>query len=232
MVDLAENFIKLEQRIAKACKSRPERSESVQLVAVSKRHSAENVRKLHELGQRDFAENYLQEALEKQENLTACDICWHFIGHIQKNKTRRIAENFSWVHSIDRPSIAQRLSEQRPQDLPDLNICIQVNIDNEPSKSGFSPDALSEAAQQIAQLPRLRLRGLMAIPDPNADQQQRLASMQTMAETFDQLTVAGRPLDCLSMGMSADLEIAIQAGATMVRVGEALFGPRPPGPQN
>lgn len=230
MANLAANLIKLEQRITEADKNSPQRSNSTQLIAVSKRHSADSVRKLFELGQQHFAENYLQEALAKQQQLNDLDICWHFIGHIQKNKTRRIAEHFSWVHSVDRLSVAQRLAAQRPPSLPALNICLQVNIDAEPSKSGVSTEELAEAVHELATLPGVRLRGLMAIPDPDSSPAQRLASMQAMAQAFDTLNSSGAQLDALSMGMSADLELAIQAGATMVRVGEALFGPRPSEP--
>lgn len=232
MANLAANLSKLEQRIVEADKKSPKRAVSTQLVAVSKRHSAASVRKLFDLGQRNFAENYLQEALDKQQQLADLDICWHFIGHIQKNKTRRIAENFSWVHSVDRAVVAERLAAQRPAGLAPLNICIQVNIDSEESKSGVNPEALGDVVQQLSALQGIRLRGLMAIPDPTSSSAGRLASMQAMAAQLDQLNSAGAKLDILSMGMSADLEIAIQAGATMVRIGEALFGPRPTEPLN
>lgn len=227
MPNLEENFTKLRSRITLACENSPGRAKNVQLVAVSKRHPAQSIRTLHGLGQSDFAENYLQEALAKQSKLADLDICWHFIGSIQKNKTRTIAQAFDWVHSIDRLIIAERLSNQRDDQLDALNICLQVNIDQEDSKSGFSLPQLRPAAEEIAQLPRIRLRGLMAIPSALADPSQQRASMAAMKHAFDELQAQHPTMDTLSMGMSRDLEIAIDAGATMLRVGEALFGPRP-----
>ncbi len=179
-------------------------------------------------GQRVFGENYLQEALDKMAALKeqAPAIEWHFIGPIQSNKTRPIAENFNWVHSVDRLKIAQRLSEQRPSGLPPLNICIQVNVSGEASKSGCSPQDLPALAQAIAGLPGLSLRGLMTIPEPATTEAGQRRPLRTLRELADQLRAQGIALDTLSMGMSADLDAAIAEGATMVRIGTAIFGER------
>ncbi len=201
--------------------------DSVTLLAVSKTRSSEELRALAAAGVTRFGENYLQEALEKIDALRDLSLEWHFIGPIQSNKTRLIAENFDWVHSVDRIKIAQRLSEQRPDSLPPLNVCLQVNISAEQSKSGTSLAALPELAHQVSQLPRLQLRGMMVIPAPaeGADAQRR--PFRLMREAFEQLKTEGLPLDTLSMGMSGDLEAAIAEGSTLVRIGTALFGPRP-----
>ncbi|OUS24420.1 YggS family pyridoxal phosphate enzyme [Gammaproteobacteria bacterium 45_16_T64] len=200
------------------------------LLAVSKTRSISEIREMYQLGVTQFGENYLQESLEKQQQLIDCDICWHFIGPIQSNKTRSIAEKFQWVHSVDRLKLANRLSNQRPPQLPELNICLQVNIDNESSKSGFSANEVVDAAKAIAQLPRLRLRGLMCIPEPRDnthDQRQPFAKMQQLLKQINQQLSANiPPLDSLSMGMSSDIEAAVAEGSTIVRVGTALFGPR------
>lgn len=226
MTNLEDNFTKLQARINMARTKHAERTKNVRLLAVSKRHSADKIRQLYALGQMDFGENYLQEALAKQVELADLPLGWHFIGSIQKNKTRDIANHFDWVHSVDRSVLIERLADQRPPDRDPLNICLQVNIDNEASKSGFQVAELAAACELAARKPSLRLRGLMAIPSPAVDAEQRLASMQAMKRCWDNLIAQGSELDTLSMGMSADLEIAIQAGATMLRVGEALFGPR------
>ncbi len=225
MLTLEDNFTKLQNRIENACNLASISANNVQLIAVSKRHSVDKMKALYALGQRHFAENYLQEALEKQTALEDLDICWHFIGHIQRNKTRALAEQFDWVHSVDRIQIAARLSEQRPNHLPALNVCLQVNIDYEQSKSGFTPEHIPEAFAQIIELPGLSLRGLMAIPSASAEPRQQADSMRRMQQLFSDLQGPAN-FDTLSMGMSRDLEIAVQAGATMLRVGEALFGPR------
>lgn len=193
------------------------------LLAVSKTQPAEAIREAFDAGLRDFGENYLQEALEKQADLADLPLRWHFIGPIQSNKTKAIAEHFDWVHSVDRLKIAQRLSEQRPDALGPLNICIQVNVSGEASKSGCSPEAVAALAETIATLPRLRLRGLMTIPAPTenpVEQRQAFARLRRLKETL------GADLDTLSMGMSQDLEAAIAEGATWVRIGTALFGAR------
>jgi len=195
----------------------------VGLLAVSKTKPASDLREAFSAGLRDFGENYLQEALGKQTELSDLPLIWHFIGPIQSNKTRAIAENFAWVHSVDRLKIAQRLSEQRPADLPPLNICIQVNVSGEASKSGCTPEDLPALAQAISALPNLRLRGLMAIPEPTEDSDEQNAAFAAVRTLQDQLNL---PLDTLSMGMSHDLEAAIAQGATWVRIGTALFGAR------
>ena len=201
--------------------------DSVQLLAASKTQPATAIAALAAIGQRRFGENYLQEALDKMAELKALDLEWHFIGPIQTNKTRGIAEHFAWVHSVDRLKIAERLNAQRPNDLPPLNICLEINLDQEPSKHGLDPSAVAEAARTIAALPRLRLRGLMAIPAPASDFDRQRQPFARLRELRDRLNADdGLALDTLSMGMSDDLEAAIAEGATLVRVGAALFGPR------
>jgi len=190
---------------------------------VSKTKPAAAVREAHACGQRDFGENYLQEALNKQAELSDLALTWHFIGPIQSNKTRPIAEHFAWVHSVDRLKIAQRLSEQRPAHLPPLNICLQVNVSGEASKSGCAPEELPALALAVSQLPNLRLRGLMTIPEPTRDVAQQHAACARLRQLRDDLNLE---LDVLSMGMSDDLEAAIAEGATWVRIGTALFGAR------
>ena len=199
---------------------------AVTLVAVSKTQPAGAIRQAAAAGQRDFAENYLQEALTKQDELIDLPgLIWHFIGPIQSNKTRPIAERFDWVHTVDRLRIAERLSQQRPADKPPLNVCLQVNVSGEASKSGVDLAALPELADAVAQLPRLRLRGLMTIPAPATMLAQQRMPFRILREAMAALALPG--LDTLSMGMSDDMEAAILEGATLVRVGTALFGPRP-----
>lgn len=215
------------QRITKAAESCGRRSSDIQLIAVSKTFPAECVRELYSLGQRDFGENYVQELQEKHALLSDCpELVWHFIGPLQSNKTRPVAERAHWVHSIDRLKIAERLAAQRPATLPLLQVCIQVNVSGEDSKSGCSPQELPELARAIAALPGLRLRGLMAIPEPTADMPKLAAQFALLRQLRDDLNIDGFELDTLSMGMSADLELAIGEGATHVRVGTALFGAR------
>lgn len=223
MSTIAENISTLAERIRSAAQAVQRDPASVGLLAVSKTKPASDLREAYDAGLRDFGENYLQEALGKQVELSDLPLIWHFIGPIQSNKTRAIAENFAWVHSVDRLKIAQRLSEQRPPELPPLNICIQVNVSGEASKSGCSPDGLPALAQAISALPHLKLRGLMAIPEPTDDHDQQNASFAAVSTLQAQL---GLPLDTLSMGMSHDLEAAIAQGATWVRIGTALFGAR------
>lgn len=196
----------------------------VQLLAVSKTKPASDIAALYRLGQRHFAENYLQEALGKQQKLAAFNITWHFIGPIQSNKTKPIATHFSWVHSVDRLKIAQRLSEQRPEQLPPLNICLQINISEESSKSGVSIAELPELVEAVSRLPRLRLRGVMAIPEPESNYSKQRQPYRRLYQAVQQLA---RPeLDSFSFGMSGDLKAAIMEGATIVRIGTALFGER------
>ena len=223
MSTIAENISTLAERIRSAAQTVQRDPASVGLLAVSKTKPASDLREAYEAGLRDFGENYLQEALGKQAELSDLPLIWHFIGPIQSNKTRAIAEHFAWVHSVDRLKIAQRLSEQRPPELPPLNICIQVNVSGEASKSGCSPEDLPALAQAISALPNLKLRGLMAIPEPTDDRDEQNASFAAVSTLQAQL---GLPLDTLSMGMSHDLEAAIAQGATWVRIGTALFGAR------
>ncbi|HDY81866.1 MAG TPA: YggS family pyridoxal phosphate-dependent enzyme [Halieaceae bacterium] len=196
------------------------------MLAVSKTRSASELHALYQLGQRHFGESYLQEALEKIDQLHNCDIEWHFIGPIQSNKTRDIANHFSWIHSVDRLKIARRLSEQRTDSLPPLNICLQVNVSGEASKSGCSLEELPQLAADVAKLPHLNLRGLMAIPAPSNNFETQRHPYQTLREALGELNTQGHQLDTLSMGMSGDLRAAIAEGATLVRIGTALFGPR------
>ncbi|MBK5440345.1 MULTISPECIES: YggS family pyridoxal phosphate-dependent enzyme [unclassified Pseudomonas] len=223
MSTIADNISLVSERIRAAAEASQRDASSVHLLAVSKTKPAHAVREAHAAGMRDFGENYLQEALGKQAELTDLPLSWHFIGPIQSNKTRAIAENFAWVHSVDRLKIAQRLSEQRPADLPPLNICIQVNVSGEASKSGCTPADLPALAEAISALPRLKLRGLMAIPEPTDDRAEQDAAFATVRDLQASLNL---PLDTLSMGMSHDLESAIAQGATWVRIGTALFGAR------
>ena len=199
---------------------------TVRLLAVSKIQPTAAIIALAAAGQSCFGENYVQEALDKIAELAALRLEWHLIGPLQANKTRTVAENFAWVHSVDRLKIAERLSAQRPADLPPLNVCLQVNIDREPAKHGLDPGEVATVAQAVAGLPRLRLRGLMAIPAPAADFAAQRRPLARLRELQESLNAAGLALDTLSMGMSDDLEAAIAEGATLVRIGTALFGPR------
>lgn len=226
MTDFTNPLARLHAEMA-AAQARFDVHQPITLCAVSKTQPASVLRDAYTAGQKDFGENYLQEALLKQAELTDCAITWHFIGPIQSNKTQAIAQHFDWVHSVDRLKIAQRLSAARLDSLPPLNICLQVNISHELSKSGASEDEICTLALQISQLPRLRLRGLMAIPAPcEAFEAQRDQFRQVRA-LFDELNRQGLALDTLSMGMSGDYAAAIAEGATIIRVGTALFGARP-----
>lgn len=198
---------------------------SVRLIAIGKTFSPQALLAAYRAGIRDFGESYLQEALAKQDALAHCGITWHFVGPIQSNKTRPIAERFHWVHSIDRLKIAQRLNDQRPGILPRLNVCIQVNISGEPTKSGVRFEQLPELAARVVELSRLRLRGLMGIPAPDQSFEAQRAAFRLLRESLGSLPMEG--LDTLSMGMSDDLEAAVLEGATVVRIGSALFGERP-----
>jgi len=202
---------------------------SVTLLVVTKTFPAEDVRTAFEAGETRFGENYVQEGVEKIAALAdlRAQVEWHMIGPLQSNKTRVVAEQFDWVHSVDRLKIAQRLSDQRPAHLPPLQVCLQVNISGEASKSGLAPEEVAEVAREVAALPRLRLRGLMAIPEPADTLQAQRAPHRALAALLRELQAQGLPVDTLSMGMSADLEAAILEGATLVRVGSAIFGQRP-----
>jgi pyridoxal phosphate enzyme (YggS family) len=225
MLDLGANLQAVRERIRAAERAYGRPEGSVRLLAVSKTQPAGVLRAAYGLGQREFGENYLQEAVEKQEALADLDILWHFTGPIQSNKTRPIAERFAWVHGVDRLKIAQRLSDQRPEAMAPLNVCIQVNIGRESTKAGVAPASLAGLAHAVAALPRLRLRGLMAIPAPTADLREQRAAFRRMRELLDGLDMP--ELDTLSMGMSDDLEAAVAEGATLVRIGAAIFGRRP-----
>jgi len=216
----------VQTRIAHAAAEAVRDVAEVRLLAVSKTFDATAVRSLAACGQQEFGENYVQEALDKQAQLADLPLVWHFIGPIQSNKTRAIAEHFSWVHSVDRLKIAERLSAQRPAGLPPLQVCIEVNISGESSKGGVAVAELPELAAAVAALPQLQFRGLMAIPAAVADQDAQRAAFRQVRQAYDALIARGYTLDTLSMGMSADLEAAILEGATIVRVGTALFGER------
>ena len=226
MIGVTENLRKIRDLLAEAAVEAGRSPEDVHLLAVSKKQPLEKIVAAADAGQRDFGENTVQEGIEKVTKLTQRRLCWHFIGHIQSNKTRAVAEHFDWVHSVDKLKTAKRLSEQRPVSLGDLNICIQVNIDEEASKSGVTPDAVGELARAIAGLPRLRLRGLMCLPairDTFDEQRIPFARTRELAES---LASEGLIMDTLSMGMSDDFRAAIMEGATIVRIGTAVFGPR------
>lgn len=212
------------QQIRVACEHAQRAPETVQLLAVSKTHPSEILREMYAAGQRAFGENYLQEALEKIEALHDLEIEWHFIGHVQRNKTKHLAEKFDWVHGVDRLIIAERLSNQRLQDQSDLNICLQVNIDGQDSKDGCAPDEVAELVAQISQLAKIKLRGLMVIPAPNNTA--AFADAKVLFNAVKEKHAQPEHWDTLSMGMSGDLDAAIAAGSTMVRVGTALFGKR------
>ncbi|MDO3721754.1 YggS family pyridoxal phosphate-dependent enzyme [Marinobacter sp. chi1] len=231
MSSIADNIGSVTRRIQKATLQAGREPGAVHLLAVSKTRPAEDIREAVAAGQTAFGENYLQEALDKIETLSDLpDIEWHFIGPIQSNKTRQIASAFDWVHSVDRLKIARRLSEQRESDQPPLNICIQININNEDTKAGCTLDALPELARDIGELPNIALRGLMAIPDPDQPEADLRLSFRQLANALRELKHSfpeAGPLDTLSMGMSGDMELAVAEGSTWVRVGTAIFGKRP-----
>ena len=226
---IADKLARVHERIASACASAGRPVESVTLLVVSKTFGPEAVREAHAAGEHRFGENYVQEGLEKILSLGDLRgrVEWHLIGPLQSNKTRVVAERFDWVHTVDRLKLAERLSTQRPAALPPLDICLQVNISGEASKTGLAPRDVAEVALAVAALPRLTLRGVMAIPEPAGDFEAQRRPHRALRELFEALQAEGLPLDTLSMGMSADLEAAIAEGATLVRVGSAIFGDRP-----
>ncbi|WP_192035903.1 YggS family pyridoxal phosphate-dependent enzyme [Halomonas sp. YLGW01] len=229
-VVLTETFAAARARLAAALAAAGRDPQDAALLAVSKTKPALMIREAHGLGQRQFGENYLQEAIDKQAELADLDdIVWHFIGPLQSNKTRQVAEHFDWVHSVDREKIARRLAEQRPADRAPLNVCLQVNISDEASKAGVALADLDALAETVMSLPGLRLRGLMAIPAPSADPAEQRLPFKRLREALEALKARfpEAALDTLSMGMSDDLEAAIAEGATLVRIGTALFGARP-----
>ncbi|MEN3364731.1 MAG: dependent protein [Burkholderiales bacterium] len=230
MSSISQNLQAVRERMAAASRTVSRNAQQTSLLAVSKTFGADAVVEAALAGQSAFGENYLQEALDKMDAVRelrpGLALEWHFIGPIQSNKTRPIAENFDWVHSVDREKVALRLSEQRPAHLAPLNVCLQVNISGEASKSGATPEQAEDLARIVAGMPRLRLRGLMAIPEPEGNFEQQRLPFRQLHELFDRLRAQGLPLDTLSMGMSADMDAAIAEGSTMVRIGTAIFGLR------
>ncbi|MBP7202195.1 MAG: YggS family pyridoxal phosphate-dependent enzyme [Propionivibrio sp.] len=226
MTTISANLQAVIARIEAAARQFGRNPDDISLLAVSKTWPAADVREAALAGQRSFGENYVQEGVDKARTLVALDLDWHFIGPLQSNKTRAVAETFAWVHSIDRLKVAERLSGQRPNSLPALQVCIQVNVSGETSKSGVSPDEASALAHGVAELPHIQLRGLMTIPEPVDDFARQRAAFRRVRGVFERLNKEGLSLDTLSMGMSHDLEAAIAEGATMVRVGTAIFGER------
>jgi PLP dependent protein len=224
---IRDNLQAVLQRIDAAVAAAGRQPDSVRLLAVSKTWPAESVAEAYAAGQTAFGENQEQEAARKIATLGHLPIEWHFIGPIQSNKTRPIAERFAWVHAIDREKVARRLSDQRPESLGPLMVCVQVNISGEASKSGVAPDEALDLARRVAELPRLRLRGLMAVPAPSDDFTEQRLQFRKLKTLYDSIRSAGVPLDTLSMGMSDDLEAAVMEGSTLVRVGTAIFGRRP-----
>ncbi len=227
MPGIAENLNAVRARLDTAGRKHARNPESIRLVAVSKTFPGSAVREAYAAGQREFGENYVQEGVGKVTELADLpEIVWHFIGPLQSNKTRVVAEHFHWVHSVDRLKVAQRLSEQRPTDLPALNICLQVNVSGEESKSGLPPAEVTELALAVAELPNLHLRGLMCIPEPSQEEAVLAARFGMLVTLQEALRQHGIVLDTLSMGMSGDMEQAVAAGSTLVRVGTAIFGGR------
>lgn len=225
-MNIIANSLQVIQAKILAAKSAANRTDDIKLLAVSKAQDAEKIREAYIAGQIAFGENYLQEAIRKQVLLEDCNIEWHFIGPIQSNKTQQVSQHFSWAHSVDRFKIAQRLSSARPEDLPALNICIQMNSSNEPSKSGVTLQALEDLAEAISQLPKIKLRGLMAVPAPTKDIAKQRMQFKIVKEAYNHLQRIGFELDTLSIGMSNDYAAAIAEGATIVRIGSAIFGAR------
>lgn len=226
MASIADNLQAVRSRIARAARAAQRDVADITLVAVSKTFPAGHIEEAYAAGQRTFGENHVQEAVEKITVLAALPLEWHFIGPIQSNKTRLIAQHFAWAHGVERERIAERLNAARPEGTPPLNVCIQVNVSGEATKSGIAPGEEVRLADAIARLPRLKLRGLMAIPEPAADTALQRARFALLRELKEKLGARGHAVDTLSMGMSDDFEAAIMEGATIVRVGTAIFGPR------
>lgn len=223
---IASGLEKVRARIKEVAEKAGRQPGDIVLLAASKTNPADCIQAAFDAGQTIFGENYVQEALAKIAALTDLPIEWHFIGPIQSNKTRRIAESFAWVHSVDRKKIADRLSKDRPEALPPLQVCLQLNVSGEESKSGVAPEEIADLAAHVIELPRLKLRGLMAIPELTKATALQRAQFRMLKEAYNRLKEAGYDLDTISMGMSEDLDVAIEEGATMVRVGTAIFGPR------
>ncbi|MEH6586753.1 MAG: YggS family pyridoxal phosphate-dependent enzyme [Halioglobus sp.] len=221
-----DNIAKLLKRVRLSSQKSQKAESDIVLLAVSKTRPAEDIRAAYECGLKQFGESYLQEAVDKIAELSDLPLTWHFIGPIQSNKTRPIAEHFQWVHSVDRAKIARRLNDQRPEALPQLQVCLQVNISGEASKSGIALEDLAALATLVEELPRLQLRGLMAIPAATEEESKQRAAFALLRETFEELKLQHPQLDTLSMGMSGDMEAAIAEGSTLIRIGTAIFGPR------
>jgi len=226
MQNIDKNLAKVRRQIDHSASQYGRDTGTISLLAVSKKKPASDLRSAYECGQHDFGENYLQEAQDKMLELADLDIVWHFIGPVQSNKTRALAESFDWVHCVDRQKIAQRLSDQRPDSMPPLNVCIQVNIDLEKSKSGVAPGDIISLAEQIHKLPQIRLRGLMAIPAQTPDFEFQRRPFAKLKQALGDLQQRGMDCDTLSMGMSYDMQAAIAEGSTLVRIGTAIFGER------
>jgi pyridoxal phosphate enzyme (YggS family) len=228
VTQITDHLSDIHRRVTQALLRAGRRENDAIIVAVAKQHSADAVRAVVEAGQKHIGESFVAEALAKQEALKELSIVWHFIGHVQANKTRSIAEHFDWVHSVERIKIARRLNDQRAPSQPALNVLIQVNQANEPQKSGVPPDQVEQIARDISALPRLTLRGLMTIPPAESNDAERSVYFAGLRDLAAQLVAAGLPVDTLSMGMSDDFELALAQGSTCVRIGTAIFGPREP----
>jgi len=226
MTQFSLRLARVRERISKACQQFGRNPEEITLLAVSKQHPVVAVREAAACGQKCFGENFIQEAVEKIDATRDLGLEWHFIGHLQSNKTRQAATCFHWIQSLDRDRIARRLDAQRPHHAPPLNVCIQVSLEDEPGKGGAREDDVQSLAEVISTLPRLRLRGLMVIPPPSTEMDTQRAYFRRLRQIKDDLAVGGIVLDTLSMGMSDDLEAAVAEGSTMLRIGTALFGPR------
>jgi len=226
VIGVTENLRKIRDLLHVAAIEANRDPAGVRLLAVSKKQPLEKIREAYAAGQREFGENFVQEGVEKIAAMDKKDITWHFIGHLQSNKTRVVAENFDWVHTIDKLKTARRLSEQRPDGLPPLNVCLQVNVDDEESKSGVTPEALPDLAAACAKLPNIRLRGLMCVPAIREEPDAQRMPFAALRELAEKLRTDGVDTDTLSMGMTADFRAAILEGATIVRIGTALFGER------
>ena len=226
MIRVTENLPKIRDLLAKAAVDAGRSAEAVQLLAVSKKQPHSSIIEAAAAGQRDFGENQVAEGIEKIATIADEKLVWHFIGHLQTNKSRVVAEHFDWVHSVDRLKTARRLSDQRPANLPELNVCVQVNVDNEPGKSGVTIDDTLNIAREILELPRLHLRGLMCLPAIRDDFEEQRKPFRLLSRLADKLRADGIAIDTLSMGMSADFRAAIFEGSTMVRLGTAIFGAR------
>jgi len=223
---VTEHLAQVQRRLAEAARAASRDPEQIYLLAVSKGQSLAKIRSAYQAGQRSFGENYLQEAIKKIDAIRETDIEWHFIGRLQSNKAAKVAPRFGWVHTVDRAKLAQQLNDHRPHNAPPLNICLQVNLAGESQKGGIEAAAVAELAAVVAELPRLKLRGLMTVPPATANPEQSRPYFDSLAQLQRELADSGLPTDTLSMGMSSDLEVAVAAGATIVRIGTAIFGQR------